>query len=240
MHEAALHDRNCFITLTYDDEHLPADHSVDVEVWRSFARRLRKKCGQFRYFHCGEYGEEGNTYRPHYHALLFGIDFDFDRVVLKKDGDTTLWTSATLAKLWTFGFHSIGPVTFESAGYVARYSMKKITGDQAEDHYIHVDSDGVANAIKPEYATMSRRPGIGAKWLERYVDDVYNYDVCIVNGRELRPPKYYDRLLEEKDPERFSQVRAKRLQKARERDYSELRAMEKSEAARRSLKRSTR
>lgn len=95
VHEAQLHSRNCFITLTYNDEHLPENESLDVEHWQLFAKKLRHRFGKFRFLHCGEYGELG---RPHYHALLFGLDFGHDRIKLKKKDGNELFTSESLDK----------------------------------------------------------------------------------------------------------------------------------------------
>ena len=97
-----------------------------------------------------------------------------------------LYTSAILNELWSFGFSTIGDVTFESAAYVARYVMKKITGDKAESHY---------QGRVPEYTTMSRRPGIGKPWFEKFGSDVYPADEVVIRGGIVcQPPKYYDSL----------------------------------------------
>ena len=91
--EAYSHDKESiwFITLTYDDEHVPTQDTETgeifkggVNVWRDaserprtvqtlsvedvqlFMKRLRKAVsGPLRYFLVGEYGD--NTSRPHYH-----------------------------------------------------------------------------------------------------------------------------------------------------------------------------
>lgn len=165
-----------------------------------------------RYFHCGEYGEE--TGRPHYHCLLFNFDFH-DKVYFKSNssGDR-LYTSALLSKLWPFGHHFIGAVTFESAAYVARYVMKKVTGDLADEHYV----DKETGFIRPaEYVTMSRGSkvrgtgGIGKSWLEKYVKDVYPHDEKVVRGKICKPPKFYDKQLELTDPSLFVKIKARRL-----------------------------
>lgn len=79
--------------------------------------------------------------------------------------------------------------------------MKKVTGDKAEDHYLWVDPEtGEANPLKPEYTTMSRRPGIGTDWFKKFHTDVYPDDFVIVRGKKCRPPKFYDSLLETIDP----------------------------------------
>lgn len=190
MHEASLYEENSFITLTYNEQNLPSDGSLHLEHFQCFMKRLRKSVApkRIRFYHCGEYGEKFS--RPHYHSLLFGHDFR-DKKYFSTRGDNTLFTSGSLSRLWPFGFSVIGDVTFESAAYVARYIMKKVTGEKAEAHY-----DGRA----PEYTTMSRRPGIGAKWFEKFRSDVYPNDRVVVRGSYSRPPRFYDSLLGKDDP----------------------------------------
>jgi len=191
MHEASLHERNCYLTLTYSPEHLPARGNLVLRDWQLFFKRLRKKYGEgIRFFHCGEYGEKEG--RPHYHACVFGFDFE-DKVFYKMNGEHMLYVSRSLDDLWGKGLAVIGDVTFESAAYVARYIMKKVTGDSADDHYRRVDSDtGEVYFLKPEYTTMSRRPGIGRAWIDKWINDVYPRDEVIVRGMCVKPPKYYD------------------------------------------------
>lgn len=198
VHEAQLHESNSFITLTYDDEHLPPSGSLQKSDWQKFARRFRKQRGKFRYFHCGEYGDRG---RPHYHAAIFGHDFLADRVHFKMSNGHELFRSASLEKLWPNGFSTIGELTFESASYVAQYVLKKVTGDKAEGHY---------NGRQPEYVTMSRRPGIAHDWLERFRSDVYPSDEVISNGRPARPPTYYDNLQAIHDPVGMAAIKLRR------------------------------
>lgn len=211
-HEASLYDKNCFITLTYNDQHLPADRSLDVREFQLFMKRLRKKFGpNIRFYHCGEYGEK--LRRPHYHACLFNFDFP-DKVLWKESNGNNLYVSEALSELWPFGFSTIGDVTFESAAYVARYIMKKINGDLAKDHYEWVDVDGVIHSLKPEYTTMSRRPGIGKGWFDQFHSDVYPSDFVVVNGRKMNPPKFYDRQFELFDPITMEDVKFSREGKA--------------------------
>lgn len=196
VHEAELHKRNCFITLTYDPKSLPADLSLDVREWQLFAKRLRKRLGPFRFLHCGEYGEENR--RPHYHACLFGVDFAEDRVLWKETDGRRMYTSALLSEIWGRGFTTVGDLTWSSAAYVSRYIMKKMTGDAAEEHYMRFDSaTGECWQVKPEYVTMSRRPGLGHGWFQRFKGDVFPSGFVVHNGRKFRPPRYYDSLLEE-------------------------------------------
>jgi len=214
MHEAQMHEANCFVTLTYDDHHLPHDRGLRVEHWQNFAKALRRKCGRFRFFHCGEYGE--STFRPHYHAVLHGLDFRHDRVLHKKTktGDP-LWTSPTLSEVWTKGHHLIGGLSFESAAYVARYVVKKVTGEQAQHYYETVNAEtGETYNIKSEYCTMSRRPGIGKTWIDTYMRDVYPRDEVIARGHPSKPPKFYDEQLEKFDSKLYLQVKQQRVKEA--------------------------
>lgn len=209
VHEASLYDDNCFITLTYSDEHLPADRSLNLRHYQLFMKRLRKKYGSnIRFFHCGEYGEKFG--RPHYHACLFNFDFT-DKILFKNHNDNRLYTSASLDELWPYGYGIIGSVTFDSAAYVARYIMKKVTGDKSTDHYQHInEATGEVSTIKPEYTTMSRRPGIGKGWYEKYKSDVYPCDNVVLNGKKLVPPKFYDNLLDCENPDELKRLKAKR------------------------------
>lgn len=208
-HEASLFEKNCFITLTYDNEHLPANGSLNKKHFQDFMKRLRFRFGSgIRFYMCGEYGE---TYgRPHYHACLFNFDFP-DKKFFKKNNGNVLYTSEELQKLWTFGFSSIGAVTFQSAAYVARYIMKKITGKEAKNHYERFDSEtGEVYYLQPEYTCMSRRPGIGKDWIKKYDKDTYKDDFVIINGKKLRPPRYYDNYYVEINPQHMEQIKIER------------------------------
>ena len=214
IHEASLYDKNCFITLTYSDDYLPADGSVDVTHFQKFMKRLRFRFGSgVRFFHCGEYGER--THRPHYHALLFNCDFEDKQLHTVRNGNP-VYTSDILRELWPMGLSEIGDVTFESAAYVARYIMKKVTGDGADEHYLIADPDtGELFRRKPEYITMSRRPGIGYGWLEKYQSDVYPHDRVVVRGRPMKVPKFYDRKFETIDPVSLNLIKVAREKKSK-------------------------
>lgn len=212
MHEKSLHEDNAFITLTYSDEFVPRDGSLDVTHFQKFAKRLRKRCGPFRFFHCGEYGEQLS--RPHYHAVLFGLDFA-DKALYRDEGGVRLYTSERLTEVWGMGHCTVGDVSFESCAYVARYVTKKVTGDRADEHYLRCDADGVAYYLKPEYVTMSRRPGLAAEWFRRFSNEVYPSDEVICRGVPSRPPRYYDSQLESSNPDLLETVKRKRRRVAR-------------------------
>lgn len=202
VHEASLYDVNSFITLTYADEYLPQGGSLDRRAFPLFMKRLRKAFGSVRYFHAGEYGERNG--RPHYHALLFGLWFGDAVQVGVSDGGFPRFESGALSDVWEFGRADIGSVTFESAAYVARYCVKKVTGCAADAHY---------RGRVPEYATMSRRPGIGFRWFEQFRGEVYRDDSVLARGHEVTPPRYYDKKEFELDEARMEVVKARRIRK---------------------------
>lgn len=251
MHEAKLYEHNHFVTLTYNDASLPSSvqglPTLRPRDFTLFMKRLRKHIGGqvgqgptaprpsppnpagltagygttegIRYYQCGEYGE--TTSRPHHHAILFNLYLpDLKPLRLTRTSDAhALYTSETLERIWSHGMISVGRVTFETAAYVSSYVTKKISGPMAREHY----KDRV-----PEYATMSRRPGIGSGFAAKYEDEIYTHDSVIVRGQEMRPPKFYDRALERRDPDRYYQVRddranePKHIAKHRERAAREL------------------
>jgi hypothetical protein len=213
-HEAMLHYNNCFLTLTYSDEHLPADYSVSVRTMQLFMKRFRKYMGECRFFACGEYGD-GNL-RPHYHVIIFGIDFD-DKYPWRKTGSGHLvYRSPSLEKIWTLGHSEIGTVTEKSAGYVARYCLKKVNGDPAEDHYKRVHPvTGEIVSVAPEFINMSRKPGLGGAWYDAFRCDAFPSDFVVIDGKKRPVPEYYIRKLERDDPAMYADVREARREKAR-------------------------
>lgn len=125
--------------------------------------------------------------------------------------DQKYYVSEELRELWPYGHSTIGAVTFESAAYVARYITKKMTGPLAESHYEIADPlTGEIHGRKPEYITMSRRPGIGKGWWDKYKADVYPHDFVVLRGKKMRPPRFYDGQLEKNSGKDYSLVKAGR------------------------------
>lgn len=208
-HEAQLNgENNVFITLTYSDEHLPSNRTLDKTHFQKFIRALRKKTKQkIRYYMCGEYGDD--TDRPHYHAILFNYQFP-DATFHTLRGDNRVYISALLTEMWTHGFHEIGSVTFKSAGYVARYILKKQNGSRGLAAYKK------KNRIPP-YTQMSLKPGIGKKWYDKYSTDLFPHDFAVLpDGRQTSVPEYYRRLLKSENPEMYERLREERIKKAQE------------------------
>lgn len=216
LHESQMHDSNSFITLTYDDDHLPSGASLRKKHFQDFMKRLRFHVDKqfdkkIRFFGCGEYGENSDTSdlstlgRPHYHAIIFGFDFP-DKVLVARSGGFNHYDSEFLRSVWKKGHVDIGDVSFESAAYVARYCMKKITGkgDPArgipspEDHYRRIDRiTGEVTFIEPEVCLRSM--GIGKSWFDEFKNDL-SKGFITVNGHKVRPPRYYLDKYEEIDP----------------------------------------
>lgn len=169
----------------------------------------------------GEYG--GKLGRPHFHAILFGIGFA-DRIPLKKNRQgQILYTSEELTSIWGQGHVSIGDVSFQSAAYVARYVMKKITGDLAHEHYKRVDPEtGEVYWLLPEYNRMSLKAplgsppgtpgGLGALWYQKFRTDVTTGDSVILEGQAMRPPRYYDKILSLENPVLSEETRMQRYE----------------------------
>ncbi|AXH77031.1 MAG: replication initiator protein [Microviridae sp.] len=219
MHEKRLHRENCFITLTYDNEHLPPFGTLVKRDLQLFMKRLRKEFGDgIRFYGCGEYGDLNK--RPHYHVLLFNHDFSDKRKIGANRRGDNYYSSAVLSRLWPMGHNLLGEVTFDSAAYVARYVMKKLTGPPAKGAYDVRDGDGVIHTRIPEFTCMSRRPGIGRGWYDRYGRETYAHDNCVVNGVLVRPPRFYDTKFELEDPARLAVLKSIRRQRAL-RDWKE-------------------
>jgi len=211
MHEAQLHTNNCFITLTYDDTHLPSDQSLHYRDFQLFIKRLRKRypTTKISYYMAGEYGE--NFGRPHYHACIFGLDFHDKKLWKRTSSGSLIYRSDDLETLWPFGYSSIGDVNFESAAYVARYIMKKQTGKDSLKHYQYSDLEtGEIVQMTPEFNKMSLKPAIGLNWYKKYQSDVYPNDYVVVRGQKIKPPKYYDNLYKNDNPYEYDQIIAKR------------------------------
>jgi len=210
VHEASLYQKNTFITLTYNDENVPKNGSLNKKHFQDFMKRLRKEYGpNIRFYHCGEYGEKFQ--RPHYHACLFNFDFP-DKQIWRTVRDTKYYRSQSLQDLWGYGFCTIGDVTYQSAAYVARYILKKQTGPSSYLKYVDMDySTGeILNEKIPEYTTMSRRPGIAKSWFQQFNTDVYPSDFIIQNNKKHKPPRYYDSLFELMSPKEMAFIKSQR------------------------------
>lgn len=189
-HEASLWSFNSFLTLTYDEAHLPFMGGLEPDELCKFFKRLRKFASYdncminrdsrsgIRYFAAGEYGER--YLRPHYHVLLFNCGFS-DASFVGVSNSFELYESPTLSKLWRFGSHKLGLMTGASANYVAQYSMKKFKQDYG--------------ILPKPFIRMSLKPAIGAGWVRKYSSDL-THGYMVMNGHKLKIPRSYYRHLD--------------------------------------------
>lgn len=182
MLESMQHTDNTFITLTYDNEHLPADGSLNPAHTRDFLKRLRFSIepSRIRYFLCGEYGD--STQRPHYHAALFGYpSCHYIQSRYSKTRDRCCPSCDLIHRLWGHGHVYLGTLTPESSAYIAGYVAKGKS------------NEGPNNCFPP-FARMSLRPGIGGDAMHeiasihlQYAEDSIDVVTSLRHGTRLMP-----------------------------------------------------
>lgn len=217
MHETKYHNNACFLTLTYANEFLPENATLNKDHIRVFINDLRSRMNYYgkeklKYFAVGEYAdpnEKNPTGRPHYHLALFGpipghpgLDFRTSELIPDEPSRSghPQWLHPDISAVWPYGRHTVAELSFESAAYVARYCLKKISGISAPAHY---------GPRIPEFQRNSN--GLGKSHTETWISDVYPGDQVVLPGRgAFQPPPYYDRILEKIDPKLFTQVKQAR------------------------------
>lgn len=226
-HEAQLHQHNCFLTLTYNNDHLPHDLSIDKDHIQRFLKRLRHHMGPFSYYAVGEYGE--STHRPHYHACIFGLDFP-DKKQFKKMASYWLYTSAKLTQIWGYGNCLIGALTYETAQYTAKYVTKKVL--QGGGIYMRLDEESgeLFPVIQPD-SWMSTNPAIAKEWVKRYSGDLIK-DYIVIRTKKTNLPKYYDKLMETLHKETHTKNKENRIKNAKQHTKKQLHAREQITRAR--------
>jgi len=218
VHEASLWDANCIATLTYKPEHLPEHGSIRPEDAVLFMKRLRERerykfgklnqrqpdqegpdllASDIRSFGCAEYGEEGQ--RPHYHIILFNHHFN-DRDPITPG----YYDSQELTDIWGMGRTQLMDLTFESAAYVSRYVMKKLTGPRKQEY---------GKRLPEQPVCISRMPGIGRQWYEHWKEEIYKQDTVYRNKQTgeripMQPPKYYDKRMEIDNPQKINKIKS--------------------------------
>jgi len=206
--EANSHEKACFLTLTYDDDHVPKNGSLNKDHLSTFFKRLRARMDHYgkekiKYFACGEYGDQ--TSRPHYHAIVYGPfsvygdDDERTEEEPSRSGDRQ-FTHRDISAVWEHGLHRFSEFNFETAAYVARYVLKKVSGKDAQAHY----GDRI-----PEFQRGSN--GLGKGHAQTWLSDIYPADHVVLPGRgAFIPPPYFDRVLEKVDPSLYAQIKKAR------------------------------
>lgn len=183
--ESKLHDSMIFCTFTYNDENIPrseivtedgeclSHYTLDYTHFQKFMKRLRKYFGdkKIRYMVCGEYGS--HTYRPHYHAILFGLDFsdfpDIPEFYKRNSQGDNLYIIPTLSELWSHGYVTVSSANTSTMAYVAGYVAKKLTDRQSKKFY---DYCGIARPF------IRSSKALGAVYFSEIMDkfeNVYDY-----------------------------------------------------------------
>lgn len=235
---------NYFVTLTYDDEHLPKKDEITTSkgitykndgTWngclepkhlKKFIHDIRqhyyRKNGYkgIKYLACGEYGTENG--RPHYHVILFNCPLDADDFYAPRLIDGEYYhQNKLIEKYWKRGISNVGTATWNTIAYVARYVTKKLYGDNAED----------SRAQKGQIAEFIRvSNGIGRDYWEENKEKILQTDsITIRNAKgihQTKPPRYFTRLLKAQNPEVYEELKAKRerdnemMQKAKDTQHS--------------------
>lgn len=192
VHEAQMHENNSFITLTYSDDHI-GENRLKYRDFQLFIKKLRKYISKETHdqqkisvFCSGEYGDK--TKRSHWHCLIFGWK-PKDLIPQSKnhEGDT-IHSSNTLDEIWGKGITATGDITLKSAGYCARYALKKLShGHDSQDQYKPISKRSSKNAI-------------GKKWIEKYFTDCFNHGYCEHEGNKFPIPRYYEKWLKKHNP----------------------------------------
>lgn len=196
-----MHQKNSFVTLTYSDEHLKSPKLV-YKDFQDFMKRLRRTFNEpIGVFVTGEYGEL--TKRPHWHALLFNWHPTDPSPFRTTERGDQIFKSNTLDRIWSHGHCEIGAVTFESAGYCARYAAKKLVHGHDGTHEFEPISK------------KSSKHAIGKKWLEKNWRDVFTHGRLVHEGKDIGSiPRYYEKWLKENEPNAwFTYVTQRKLEK---------------------------
>lgn len=231
--ESLQYKHNYFITLTYDEDHLPEAEEVTTSSgltfteleeyeWKGilvpkeftqFMKNLRQimkrdyNVDGVRFMGCGEYGGEGA--RPHYHIILFNCPlpeetFYNPRISWGKD---VYYQNTIIERAWTKGISNICEANWNNIAYTARYITKKINGTGSEEEY-------AARGQIKEFFRTSRNPGIAREYYEKNKDEIYKTDQIMIKNKKgvhyVKPPKYFDQLYEKENPKEFEKIRKQR------------------------------
>lgn len=200
--EGYNHKESYFLTLTYDNEHLPDGGNLVRSHFQSFMKRLRRKFEGYKIkvFYCGEYGERRG--RPHYHAIIFGLPLNelgikyYFRDVSKRGQKN--YNCPFLDKIWQQGEVVLGMVTRQSCAYVAQYTLKKNKARWMQSY---------GDRVKP-FVGASTRNAIGFDFFFKYFRDIFRRGFFTLEGMTdknghptlIKPIRYFKRMLEKHYP----------------------------------------
>ena len=192
--EALDHRENSFVTLTYAPEfYMERDVAND---WKQFIKNLRNKGYKVRYFGCCEKGDQYG--RQHFHILLFGFFPSDTKRWAKSEKGVVQYTSEIVDSCWKKGLATVSEFSPYAASYTAGYVVKKFALDE-----------------KDSFHFQSTKPGIGAGYILRNMEQVYENDKLVLNfgSHRFAVPRYFDKLAENCALD-LDDIRAKRLEAA--------------------------
>lgn len=229
--EAMQYEHNYFVTLTYDEEHLPVSEkswidedtgeyfegiysaSLEKSVLQKFLKDLRRYYDYhfnfqgIRFFACGEYGPK--SMRPHYHLILFNCPIPDLKYEISNSMGNRYYSSEIFNSVWhNQGFVTIGECNFSTCSYVARYMLKKQKGVEATKNYGRL-------GLVPPFTLCSRDPGIARSYYDSNSNKIYEYDSLIITNSKgvatkVKPPSYFDRLYDIESPEDMIRIKDNR------------------------------
>lgn len=237
-HESTLHEKNCVVTLTYADEHLPANGSIDPDAGSEFMKRLRAREQYKREqihlpwhpdfgiktFGCAEYGCNDpkcgrawcqHNMRPHYHIILFNYDFEDKKFHSKNEDGDEYFTSDILETTWKQGGCQIMELNWKTAAYVSRYVTKKLSGPGRFEFEQKRVQQGrqkhyYGEKLPEQSICVAQQEGIAGAWWKENKDKIHKSDVMWINGQKIRPVTYYDRKYEKQNPNEYKKIKEKR------------------------------
>lgn len=242
MLEASKFEHNYFLTLTYNDAHLPRDeieivnkntgeigeaselgclNKRDLQLFMKRLRAYFKRHYDFegiRFFACGEYGSEGS--RPHYHIILFNCPLTIREDDLSVHSITSdkniIWNSKTIEELWTDDKD-------ESIGFSSVCEVNWDTCAYTARYCLKKIKGKISqdyyfdNGQIPEFTVMSRMPGIGRDFFEENFQKIYENDEILIKGhaekiKPIKPPKYFDKIYQDIYPDEYKALVDRRKQ----------------------------
>lgn len=181
-----------FLTLTYDDDHIPfivenGKYLTNLKKsdLQSFIKRLRhvqdkyhlehsncknmretrQKHPRIRYYGVGEYGDQ--TERAHYHLIIFNLEPELH---------------SQLNEIWRKGHVHIGTCNAKTIAYTMKYVLKQ---DIVQNPY---------SRRQEKFSIQSKRPFLGFQYLDthkRYHITTQSTTVRDINGKKIPLPAIY-------------------------------------------------
>lgn len=144
---------------------------------------------RIKFFASGEYGDKIG--RPHYHALLFGVDHQLDAERIRDAWTTGTGVGAGRANV-PLGFVDIQKCTPKACSYVAGYAAKKLGLARREVVEVVDPDTGEVVTWQEPFVLMSRggRSGLGIGGEARDEHPSAWKEFVVHGGRKAPVPRY--------------------------------------------------